>query len=135
MPGADMALTFPTRLARPALALALGILVAALAASSASAVPVRSFRPVSVRDGAMLFKVREIAPERVTRVRLVLGHRSYPISATVVRTALRRQRLVRARVVEATVARAGLRARRKAARLRVYLKPARAGKSRPAPAP
>ena len=128
--------TFPTLLPRKALALALGIVLAALAASSASAASVRSFRPVAVRDGALFFKVRAIAPERVTRVRLVLGERSYPVSTSVVRAALRRRGVVRARIVEATIARAGKRAaRRKAARLQVYLKPARGGgTSRPAPA-
>ena len=129
-------MTFPTLLPRKALALALGIVLAALAASSASAASVRSFRPVAVRDGALFFRVRAIAPERVTRVRLVLGERFYPVSTSVVRAALRRRGVVRARIVEATIARAGKRAaRRKAARLQVYLKPASGGgTSRPAPA-
>src|SRR3954469_22975009 len=112
------------RLTRKALGLALPVALAVLGAAPASAATnVRTFRPIAVQDGAMLFRVKAVSPSRVSRVRLVLGGKSYRVRTDVVRTALRRKRLVRARLAVAVSARVRRTSARKRARLLVYVKP------------
>jgi hypothetical protein len=114
------------RLTRTALGLALAVALAVLGAAPASAATnVRTFRPVAVQGGAMLFRVKAVAPERVTRVRLALGSKTYTVRADVVRTALRRKRLVRARLAVAVSARVRKVSARRRARLLVYVKAAK----------
>jgi hypothetical protein len=111
--------------------------VAALGVTPAhAATNVRSFRPVAVQNGAMVFRVNAVAPERVTRVRLVVGGSSYAISARTVRDALRRKALVRARLAVAVSARVNKSSARSRARLLVYVKPRRASRTaKPGAAP
>src|SRR3954470_17701337 len=121
------------RLTRKALGLALAVALAVLGAAPASAATsVRTFRPIAVKGGAMLFRVTGVSPSRVSRVRLVLGGKSYRVRTDVVRTALRRKRLVRARLAVAVSARVRRTSARKRARLLVYL---RAAKRTPAKKP
>src|SRR4051794_25780352 len=71
---------------------------------------------------------KAVPPARVSRPPPVLAGRSYSVSAKVVREALRRKALVRARLAVAVAARANSRTRRNAARLIVYLRARRAAK-------
>jgi hypothetical protein len=109
------------KLSRPALGLALGILLCAT--GTAQATTVRSFRPIQVKGTTMLFKVSAVSPERVKSAQLVTGGRAYRVKVTVIREALRTKRLVRAHLARAVVARAKRRSPRRATRLKVFLKP------------
>ena len=112
------------RLTRKALGLALAVALAVLGAAPAhAATSVRTFRPIAVKGGAMLFRVKAVKPERVSRVRLALGSKSYRVRTDVVRTALRRKRLVRARLAVAVSAKVRRTSARRRARLLVYVKP------------
>src|SRR3954447_8558644 len=113
------------RLTRKALGLGLAVALAAIGAAPASAATdVRTFRPVAVKGEAMLFRVKAVAPERVTRVRLALGSKTYTVRADIVRTALRRKRLVRARLAVAVSARVRKVSARRSPRRLVSVKPA-----------
>ena len=92
---------------------------------SASTV-VKSFRPVSVRGATMIFRVRSVRPEAVSRAALVSDGHAYAIRTAVVREALRHKRLIRTRLTAAVAARAHRRAKRRGARLLVYVRRGRA---------
>jgi hypothetical protein len=111
------------RLPRKALGLALAVALPAVGAAPASAATgVRSFRPIAVRQGTMLFRVKAMKPEHVSRVRLVVADRHYVVRVQVVRTALRRRSLVRARLAVAAAASATRRTSESRARLVVYVR-------------
>ena len=121
MPGQEMARTSFTRLPRQALAVVvLALALAALGSAPAGAASSRSFHPVAVHGSTLLFKVRGITPSRIDRALLKVGTRSYRLSPTVVRRAVRLRALLRTRPTLASAARHTRRAR---SRLVVYLKP------------
>src|SRR3954453_6435831 len=124
-------LRFPNKDIAVAIALLLVAVIATSADAATKASPnVRSFRPVAHSGSTMLFRVRAVAPERITRTELVLAGRRYPVSVGVVRTALRRKALLRTRLAVAVSARARTRVARRNARLVVYLKPTKKAPAR-----
>jgi hypothetical protein len=123
-----------TWLPRIALASGIAMLFAALAVAPGRAAQARpaahrspatvakSFRPVAVRGATMIFRVRAVRPESVQRAALVSDGHSYAIRTAVVREALRRRRLIRTRLTAAVAARAHKRAKRRGARLVIYVR-------------
>jgi hypothetical protein len=92
---------------------ALALATNAFAATTTSVV--RTYKPVAVEGSTVVFKVRSVAPDSVTRARVRVGGRTHTLSTSSVRTALRRKRNVRARIATASASRRVRRQYRRAA--------------------
>jgi hypothetical protein len=101
-----------------ALGLTLMLALCAAAPAGAASTTIRSYKPVATKGKTLMFKVRSVRPADVKRARLRTARGTHTISTRSVRAALRRKRLIRARVrsVVASRVRRAFRARRSSRR-------------------